>query len=70
MLNIGDEIGFVPTAYIDGTGNGNNGSETAKKKLQNSKVIGTVVQVNREHRWYRVAYKPQFDRMQHECFKF
>ena len=32
MVSIGDTIKFVPTAYIDGTGNGNNGTRTSAAK--------------------------------------
>ena len=62
MRNVGDTFKFVPTAYTTG-----NGTEMAK---QNGEVIGTVTEINAKHRWYRVRYKPKYDREQYECFKF
>ena len=62
MLNVGDTLTFVPTAYTTG-----NSTEMTK---QGGKVIGTVTSVNWKHHWYRVTYKPMYDREQHECFKF
>lgn len=62
--NVGDEIRFVPSAYINGFG-----SESAKDNLRGP-LIGTVVQVNQEHRWYRVAYPTEYSGTQYECIKF
>lgn len=62
QVKAGETFEFVPTAYATG-----NGTEMAKKS---GKVIGTVTSINRKHRWYRVTYKPMYDREQHECFKF
>lgn len=70
MVEIGDEITFVPSAYISGPGTGNNGTEAAREHLERSEVVGVVTQINQDHRWYRVTYKPKYDREQHECFKF
>lgn len=70
MVSVGDTLRFVPTAYIDGPGNGSNGSEASAEKLRNSEVVGMVVQIHEAHRWYRVEYQPRFDRKQYECFKF
>ena len=63
---VGDKITFNPTAYSSG----DNGSTTAKDRIGKEKVTGTIVQVNRQHRWYRVAYQTEFYGIQHECFKF
>lgn len=68
--NVGDKFYFVPTAYINGPGTGNNGTDAAREHLKKCEVEGTVVQIHEEHRWYRVEYTPKFDRPQHECFKF
>lgn len=66
MYKVGDTKKFVPTAYA-GT---SNGTDTAKDYIKRCTVEGTVTEVNVRHRWYRVAWKPQYDREQHECFKF
>lgn len=60
MYEVGDKITFTPSAYTDGNGT----------KMAKSKVHGVVTEVNLEHRWYRVTWKPEYDREQHECFKF
>lgn len=67
MLNVGDTLTFVPTAYSNGV---SNGTEAANERIERCTVKGTVTSVNRKHRWYRVTYKPMYDRKQHECFKF
>lgn len=61
MYEVGDKYTFTPSAYSDGNG---------AKMTRNSKVHGVVTEVNLEHRWYRVMWKPDYDREQHECFKF
>lgn len=66
MYEVGDKITFTPSAYLDGS----NGSEASKINKERAKVHGAVTEVNLEHRWYRVAWKPEYDREQHECFKF
>ena len=66
MHKVGDTKKFVPTAYAGQS----NGSETAKDAIKRCTVEGMVTDVNVRHRWYRVAWKPQYDREQHECFKF
>ena len=70
MFEIGDKLNFVPAAYISGPGTGNNGSDASKEHLQRSEVVGTVTQINWEHRWYRVEYPTDYSGPQHECFKF
>lgn len=67
---IGDKISFVPTAYISGNGIGSNGTEASKEWLTKSRVTGKVTMIHRRHGWYRVAWKPRFDRVQHECIHF
>lgn len=68
MPEVGDKIKFIPTAYIDP--GGGNGTQAFKEAKMRSVVEGTVVEVNEKHRWYRLAYQPEYDRLQHECFKF
>lgn len=67
MVNVGDTLTFVPTAYSSGV---SNGTEAANERIERCTVKGTVTEVNWKHRWYRVTYKPMYDRKQHECFKF
>lgn len=64
IYNVGDKVKFIPAAYS----NSENG--TPKEYREQKKVTGTVVQVNRQHRWYRVAYPTRYFGIQHECFKF
>lgn len=66
MLNVGDTMTFVPTAYARTS----NGTDTSKDYIKRCTVEGTVTEVNVRHRWYRVSWKPKYDREQHECFKF
>lgn len=66
MYEVGGKKRFTPTAYAAG----DNGSEASRLRNERSKVDGVVTMVNEEHRWYRVTYKPRYDREQHECFKF
>lgn len=63
---IGDNFRFIPSAYISG----DNGTDAARARIENAKVEGTVSGINWAHGWYRVTYKPRFDREQHECFHF
>lgn len=67
MINVGDTINFVPTAYSSGV---SNGTDAANERISQCTVKGTVIEVNWAHRWYRVAWKPQYSCVQHECFKF
>lgn len=66
MYEVGDKITFTPTAYAAA----DNGSEASKVRNERGKVHGIVTSIHEEHRWYRVTYKPEYDREQHECFKF
>ena len=64
MVEIGDKITFTPAAF----------AELADQKLCPNfgavkKVTGTVVQINRDHRWVRVRYEVA-GTVQHETFKF
>lgn len=61
MYEVGDKKRFVPSAYTEGNG---------AKATRQSEVHGVITMVNEEHRWYRVTYKPLYEREQHECFKF
>lgn len=67
MLNVGDTLTFIPAAYSSGM---SNGSEASIERIEQSKVTGTVTEINWKHRWFRVEYKPRYDRKQYECFKF
>lgn len=66
MFKIGDKITFTPSAVFAA----DNGQEASRIRNERSRVTGTVIAINRTHRWFRVAYKPKYDREQHECFKF
>lgn len=61
MIEVGDKIRFIPAANLDHM---SNFAYTLRRE-----VTGTVIQVNEEHRWYRVEY-PMPACIGHECFKF
>lgn len=65
-LDVGDKLTYTPTAYAAGS----NGTDAARERNERGKVHAVCVAVNHAHRWYRVEWKPDFDRPQHECFKF
>ena len=63
-MEVGDKITFMPTAW----------TVLATEKARDTfgvatKVTGTIVQINEEHRWYRVRYEVA-GTIQHETFKF
>ena len=58
---IGDKVRFVPGANLEKSAGFADELRTA--------VTGTVIQVNREKRWYRVSYEMP-GCIGHECFKF
>ena len=60
-VELGDCKRFKPAAYA--TGVAGFGAEL------NVTVTGTVVQIHREHRWYRVRYEHPYG-IGYECFKF
>lgn len=61
MIEVGDKVRFIPGAFLEH-------SENFAEELRRE-VTGTVIQVNEEHRWYRVEYDmPGY--IGHECFKF
>lgn len=60
MIEIGDKITFRPAAFFD------NPSGYGPAPTQ---VTGTVIYINKEHRYYRVAYEMP-GCIGHECFKF
>ena len=66
MYEIGDKITFTPSAVFAA----DNGQDASRIRNERNRVTGVVVAINRKHRWYRVAYKPEYDSEQHECFKF
>ena len=66
MYAIGDKISFTPTSFAAG----DNGQPASKERNKRDTVHGVVTSVHCKHRWYRVEWKPQFDRAQHECFKY
>ena len=61
MKEIGDKVRFLP---------GQNSDLATDDVKERRKVIGTVIQVYEEHRWYRVAYPINARCIGHECFKF
>lgn len=71
MVKLGDKITFTPTAWT--TGNSSVG-HYVPSWMQTDKVTGTVVYINRAHRYYRVEYAvtAHFGRVwvDHECFLF
>lgn len=71
MVKLGDKITFTPTAWVE-TGKG--ADREAPPWIQRKKVTGTVVYINRAHRYYRVEYSvtAHFGRVwvDHECFLF
>lgn len=46
---IGDQVKFKPSAYAEST--------TGFGGALNVEVVGTVVQINEPHRWYRASYE-------------
>jgi hypothetical protein len=62
MVKIGDKVKFKPAFLRVSYGKAASPNVTS--------VIGTVVYIDPKHRWYRVEWKPRFDRAQHECFKY
>lgn len=59
MVKIGDKKTFKPAAYE---------RPTAGLGAKFGTVTGTVVFINRKHRWYRVEYETKYFGKQHECF--
>ena len=66
MVAVGDKVTFTPTAVHAE----NNGQDSTRLHNEKNRVTGVVIAVNRAHRWFRVQYKPKYDRAQHECFKY
>ena len=65
-MKIGDKLTFTPSAIFAA----DNGQESSRIRNERNRVTGVVVGINKAHRWFRVAYKPLYDREQYECFKF
>ena len=64
---IGDRMTFVPAIFTeDGCGM----KLTTVRPGIDLHVTGTVVYINREHHWVRVAWKTAAGDIQHECFKY
>lgn len=66
IYEVGDKITFTPSAIAVTY----NGQESTIERNERSRVTGVVVAINRKHRWFRVQYKPKYDREQYECFKY
>lgn len=64
--NLGDTLTFIPTAYKTN----DNGMVGVKDRNIQSTVKARVTAIHWKHGWYRVAWKPKFDREQHECIHF
>lgn len=58
---VGDRYSFVPAANYD--------HSAGFGEILLRRVTGTVVQVNAEHRWFRVEYE-RGGATGYECFKF
>ena len=64
-IEVGDPVTFVPHAFYDFPP-----EKAARWKSLEGRVTGTVVMINREHRFYRVrVYLPNGETL-HECFKY
>lgn len=62
-VELGEHLSFLPTSF---TAYG----EIAKRMMgAETRLRGTVVEINREHRWYRVEAE-YAGGLLHECFKF
>lgn len=59
---IGDKLRFKPAAWME---NPDRYSITPEGRV----VTGTIVQINGEHHWFRVAYNSGGG-IGYECFKF
>ena len=59
---IGDKIRFKPAAWMDNP-------EHFSVFSEGREVTGPIVQINKEHRWFRVEF-PCGNAIGHECFKF
>ena len=62
---IGDSFTFESEAFTDRTG----GRIIPTPVNPHPKVTGRVIQIHREHRWFRVAYDSPSGIL-YECFKF
>ena len=60
-IEIGDRWRFIPCSNYD--------HSAGFGEILMREITGTVVEVNREHRWFRVAYE-RGGRTGYECFKF
>ena len=63
---IGDSHRFLPAAFI---ANGRLPMTLPLVAPDSLYVTGTVVQVHKDHRWFRVEYQTSSGTL-HECFKF
>ena len=63
VSEIGEKISFVPYAFVQ--------YKQGDAMQAVRRVTGTVVQIHRAHRWFRVEYRlPGVAWPCHECFKF
>ena len=60
-IEVGDRWRFIPSANLD--------HSAGFAEILLRQITGTVVEVNREHRWFRVAYQ-RGGQTGYECFKF
>ncbi len=58
---VGDKFRFIPAANYD--------HSAGFGEILLREVTGTIVEVNAEHRWFRVEYE-RGKGIGHECFKF
>lgn len=63
---IGDSCTFEPCAFTDKP----HGVSTDPQTTPHPKVTGRVIQIHRDHRWFRVEYDGGRSGTLHECFKF
>lgn len=64
LLEVGDRYSFVPQAFFNF-----DPAAAAKWMSTPGMITGTVVQIHREHRWFRVRAEIPGGIL-HECFKF
>lgn len=63
---LGDQLTFIPAAFLNDSGISARGVFPRDVEVR---VTGTVVQIHKNHRWYRVEF-PYEGGIAHETFKF
>ena len=61
---IGDKVKFIPAAWTQFSA-----ANVLEQYGAQGEVVGEIIEINREHRWYRVQYQAG-GTTQHETFKF